>query len=113
MKDFDLLKNLKNNFFKKETEKIYCNKISDIIVYFIYKPSFEDLESLLREAKILISCHGALSHAANSFNIEILDIIEESKKEWYSRFTLYLKKYKPIFRNKFSEIEKDLLVNIL
>ena len=112
MKDFDLLENLKNNFFKKETEKIYYNKISDIIVYFIYKPSFEDLESLLRESKILISCHGALSHAANSFNIEILDIIEESKKEWYNRFTLYLKRYKPIFRNKFSEIEKDLLVNI-
>ena len=43
-------------------------------------PTFNDIESLLRNAKILITCHGALTHAANSFNVKIVDIIEENRK---------------------------------
>ena len=111
--DFDLLTNLKNNFFKKKTDKIYYKNLVHSSIYLIYKPSLEDLESLTREAKVFVSCHCGFTHVPNSFNIKIIDIIEKSKKEWYGRFTLYLKNYKQIDRRKFSEIKDELLNNIL
>ena len=33
-----------------------------------------------------------------------IDIIEENRKFWYSRYTYYLRNYKPIYRSKFSKI---------
>ena len=110
--DFKLIDNLKNNFFDKLNEKIYFKKSQNNSIYFIYKPSFEDLESLLRKSKILITCIGAITHAANSFNVEIIDIIEENCSLTYSRYTSYLSNYKTIFRNKFTLIQQKLLEHL-
>ena len=42
-------------------------------------------------------------------DIKIIDIIDENKKTWYSRYTYHLKNYKPIYRCKFSKIQKNLI----
>ncbi len=107
--DFQLIDNLKNKFFIRETDNIYYKKNLDKFIYFVYKPTFDDLISILNNAQILISCHGAITHAANSFDIQIIDIIDENKKSWYSRYTYYLRNYKPIYRSKFSKIQKNLI----
>ena len=70
--------------------------------------TFEDIESLLRNSKTLISCHGAITHAANSFNVKIIDIIEENKKIFYQRFTSYLNKYSKVYRKDFFSIKNNL-----
>ena len=106
--DFDLIQNLKIKFFQKKTDNIYLKNYSNTSVYFIYMPTFNDIESLLRNAKILITCHGAVTHVANSFNVKIVDIIEENRKAFYQRYTSYLKKYNPIYRNKFNLLKKDI-----
>ena len=80
--------------------------------YLINYPTFEDIESLLRRSKILISCHGAVTHAANSFNVKNIDIIEESKVKFYQRFTSYLKNYSPLYRSQFSFLQAELLNKI-
>jgi len=113
MIDFELLRNLKSKFFIKKTDKIYYKSLLNASIYLIYKASLDDFESLIRKSKIFISCHCGLTHAPNSFNIKIIDIIEKSKKEWYGRYTLYLKNYKQVNRGKFSEIKEELLHNIL
>ena len=113
MVNFELIEDLKNKFFKKKTEKIYYYKNSTSFIYLIYRPTLEDLESVLRKAKILISCHGAITHIANSLNIKILDIIDENKKEWYQRFATYLKQYSIIYRQTFSEMKNILLNNMI
>jgi hypothetical protein len=110
--DFKLINSLKNKYFKMVNEKIYIKMNYKNFIYFIYKPTFDDLESLLRNSDVLISCHGAVTHAANSFNIKIVDIIEENKQQWYSRYTSYLNNYKPIFRENFSIMYKKLLEKI-
>ena len=51
-------------------------------IYFIYKPTIFDIESLMTKTKSLIICHGSLTHVANSFDIKIIDIIEKSKKNF-------------------------------
>ena len=94
---------------KEKSSRIYFKKSQNNSIYFIYKPSFEDIESLLRKSKILITCIGAITHAANSFNVEIIDIIEENCSLSYSRYTSYMSNYKTIFRNKFTLIQQKLL----
>jgi len=106
--DFDLLTEIKDKFFSKKSEKIYHKNFSNASIYLIYKPSIEDFESISRQSKIFASCHCGLTHIPNSFNIKIIDIIEKNKKEWYGRYTLYLKNYNQIYRNKFSILSEDL-----
>ena len=91
----------------KLSKNIFLNNIKENIIL-VKNPSFLDLESLLRKTKVLISCHGALTHAAASFNIKIIDIVEESKDELVKRYSLYIKNYYKIYREKFSAIKNKI-----
>ena len=104
--NFKLIDDLKEKYFIKVNNKIYEKNNGEKKIYLVLKPTFQDLESLLRTAKILISCHGAITHAAGSLHVKILDIIDENSKNWYQRYTSHIKNYNFIFRNKFSEIKK-------
>ena len=108
--NFNLIENLKKSFFKKINNILYIKKNGDKVIYLIFQPTFEDLESLLRNSKALISCHGAIIHAASSLNVKIIDLVDENYKNWYQRYTSYIKNYNFIYRNKFSEI-KDKMLN--
>ena len=108
--NLDLVDKLKNNFFLKKSENIYYSNLNEFHSYLIDKPSFDDIESLLRHAKSLISCHGAITHAASSFETKIIDIVDEDKIKFYDRFTSYIKIYDRIYRNDFQYI-KNLIYN--
>lgn len=107
--DTKLIDELKTNFFLAVDEKIFHKKNYNNSIYLVYKPTFDDIESLLRKSKTLIACHGSITHAANSFDIKKIDILEERKIEFYKRFTSYLKNYYPIHRASFSNLKKELL----
>ena len=106
--DISIVNDLKEKFFKKIDEKIYYRKNFDKSIYLIYKPSFEDIESLLRKSKILITCHVSITHAANSFLIKKIDILEKNKIKFYKRFTSYLQDYHPIYRSNFDLLRKEI-----
>ena len=110
--DTKLTSELINKFFQQIDKKIYCKKKHNRSIYLIYKPTFDDLESLLRKSKILIACHGAITHAANSFNIKKIDIIESSQENFYKRFTSYLSFYNLIYRENFASLKIKLLNTI-
>ena len=107
-----LVNELMDRFFEKKTDNIFFNKKFKNIIYLIHKPSFEDIESLLRNSKILIACHGAITHASNSFAVKKIDIIEKSKVSFYKRYTTHMHDYYPAYRSSFdilsSEINKKL-----
>ena len=107
-----LVNELMNRFFDQEIDNIFINKKFKNIIYLINKPSFEDIESLLRNSKVLITCHGAITHASNSFKVKKIDILEKSKLSFYKRFTSYLHDYHPAYRSSFdiliTEINKKL-----
>jgi ADP-heptose:LPS heptosyltransferase len=94
--------------FHNNEANIFFRKINNNSIYLINKPTFEDIESLLRNSKKLISCHGAITHAANSFEIQIIDIIEKDKKLFYQRFTSYMSNYTYIYRENFNSIKRNL-----
>ncbi len=107
--DFDLLNLLINNFFKKVNENIFTKKCHENNIYFVFKPTFDDIESILRNTETLISCHGAITHAANSFNVKSVDIIEKERSDFYNRFTSYLSNYNRVYRSSFDILAKDLI----
>ena len=107
--NFPLLDEIKKKFVSKVKDNIYLNNKMNHSIYFIDKPSFLDLESLMTKTKLLIICHGSLTHVANSFNITIIDIIEESKQEFYFTYTYYLNNYNILFRSSFYKLKKSLI----
>ena len=110
--DINLVNQLKDKFFEKVTDKIFVNKKHKNLIYLIFKPTFDDIESLLRKTKILIACHGAITHAANSFDVRKIDILEKSKISFYKRFTSYLNNYEAIYRSSFISLKEDILKKI-
>ena len=95
--------------FQKINTNIFLKKNNTKSICLVNTPTFDDIESLLRNSKKLISCHGAITHAANSFDVQIIDIIEKDKKLFYQRFTSYLKMYTYIYRENFNSMRKILL----
>ena len=81
-------------------------------IIIIPKLDFLDLEYLISKSNLLITCHGAASHIANSKSIKIIDIIDHNPKNPYEKWTEHFRNYKPIYRKKFSELSKEIINNI-
>ena len=78
-------------------------------INFILFPSFNDLINISKKSKILITCHGSMTHVANCFNVKIIDIIEKKKEKFDARCTSYIRNYSPIYREKFEVLKKNIL----
>ena len=103
----NLINRLEQNSKKQLFDKIFLYDIKENIIL-VKNPSFLDLESILRKTKTLISCHGALTHAAASFKINIIDIVEKSRDELVKRYSLYIKNYYKLYRKSFKYIIQDI-----
>ncbi|MDC0232057.1 hypothetical protein OAJ72_02075 [Pelagibacteraceae bacterium] len=109
----NLVKELINkSFFEKIDTNIFFKKNNTKSIFLVNTPTFDDIESLLRNSKKLISCHGAITHVANSLDVQIIDIIEKDRQLFYQRFTSHLNKYTYVFRENFILIEDALLNKI-
>ena len=76
----------------------------------IYKKlEFLDLENLISKCKLLVSCHGSVSHVAAAHQIKQIDIIDEKKLNFYSKWNAHFRNYTPIYRKKFSELTKEII----
>tara|TARA_Y100000590_G_scaffold246568_1_gene277037 strand:- start:169 stop:1140 length:972 start_codon:yes stop_codon:yes gene_type:complete len=93
-------------------ESLRSRFINNDKVIIISKLDFLDLEYLISKSNLLISCHGAASHIANSKNIKIIDIIDHNPKNPYEKWTEHFRNYNPIYRKKFSELSKEIINNI-
>ncbi|MDB4845905.1 hypothetical protein OAH88_01885 [Candidatus Pelagibacter sp.] len=110
--DLPILIDLKNKFLTKLENNIYLNNKLNNLIYLIDKPTYFDIESIMSKTKLLIICHGSLTHVANSFNIRIVDIIEESKRKFYFNYTYYINNYSFLYRSQFNVLQKFLLDTI-
>lgn len=84
-----------NQFFK-DNKIIFFNEIN----YF-------QLESLICNCKLLVSCHGFVSHVAAAYDKSQIDIIDNNFR--YNYWTKHFRNYDYIFRTKFSSLHKLIL----
>ena len=76
----------------------------------VYKKlDFLDLEILISKSKLLISCHGSVSHVAAAHQIKQIDIIEEKKSNFYSKWTSHFRNYNSIHRKSFDQLSLDII----
>ena len=92
------------------------NILNDIIINISLNPrvkvykelDFFNLENLVSKCKLLISCHGSVSHIAAAHQIKQIDVIDKMKLNFYTKWTAHFRNYSPIYRKKFSELSKEI-----
>ena len=97
-----------------KTPEILKNTISEINnqnVKLIESLNFKELEKVVSHSKLLISCHGAISHVASAYNIRQIDIIDINSKEPYSNWSDHFRNYTSIFRENFPNLSSKILNN--
>jgi ADP-heptose:LPS heptosyltransferase len=93
------------NILKKIFSKRFNSKV------FLYTNSnFFEIERLINNSNLLISCHGAVSHVAAAKNIKQIDIIDSSYN--YSRWTDHFRNYQSLNRKTFLVLSTDI-INLL
>ena len=75
----------------------------------IYKKlNFFDLEFIVSKCKVLISCHGFVSHIAAAHNIKQIDILEEKKLSFYIKWTKHFRNYFQLYRKNFLKLSNEI-----
>ncbi len=88
--------------------KIFRDKFNAKINFF-NNLNFLEIESIIDKSDLLISCHGAVSHLATAKNIKQIDIIDESKSNFYKKWTDHFRNYSFIYRKNFSDLSKEII----
>ena len=88
--------------------KIFRDKFNAKINFF-NNLNFLEIESIIDKSDLLISCHGAISHLATAKNIKQIDIIDESKTNFYKKWTDHFRNYSFIYRKNFSDLSKEII----
>jgi ADP-heptose:LPS heptosyltransferase len=94
-----------------EIIKNIISEINDHSVKLIEGLNFEQLEKIVSHSKLLISCHGAISHVASAYNIRQIDIIDINTKNPYSNWTDHFRNYSSIYRESFPILSSKILNN--
>ena len=66
-----------------------------------------DIENIVFNAKLLISCHGWITHIASAKNIRQIDIIDTSYP--YEKWTSHLRNYNYLNRKPFKVLSKEII----
>ena len=88
--------------------KIFRDKFNDKINFF-NNLNFLEIESIIDKSDLLISCHGAVSHVATAKNIKQIDIIDETKINFYKKWTDHFRNYRFICRKNFNDLSKEII----
>ena len=68
--------------------------------------TFLELEKIIVNSKLLISCHGSVSHIATALCIKQIDIIDKSYH--YNIWTEHFRNYNSIYRADFKKLSDDI-----
>ena len=102
----------KEKYLRKINENIFEYSYDDLKAILILKTSIEDLEILSMNSQNIITCNGPITQLAGSFNINVIDILEEKLENWYSRHISNKENYNKLFRKNFNKLSTEILNKI-
>ena len=65
-----------------------------------------EIESIVFNSELLITCHGWISHIASAKRIRQIDIID--KQYPYNKWTSHFRNYNYVYRQKFSDMVDEI-----
>jgi ADP-heptose:LPS heptosyltransferase len=68
-----------------------------------------ELQQLIKNCKLLISCHGAPTHMAAGYNIKLIDIIDFSEKDFFESYNYHFINKSQLFRESFDLLSNKIL----
>ena len=86
------------------------NKIDSSRVKIFLDKDLMDIENIVINSSLLISCHGWISHIASARKINQIDIIDSSYP--YNKWTSHFRNYTSFNRRSFNELSKIILSRI-
>ena len=101
---------LKKKFIQID-HNIYKLQFKNNKIIFFDNINFLDLEKLILNSHLLITCHGAPSHVAGSFNKKIIDIIDHSEVDFFNKWTHHFTNYTSIKRDNFKNLADKIINN--
>ena len=102
----------KEKYLSKINENIFEYSYDDLKAILILKTSIKDLEILSMNSQNIITCNGPITQLAGSFNINVIDILEEKLENWYSRHISNKENYNKLFRKNFNKLSTEILNKI-
>jgi len=101
----------KNNFINKYTS-IDLKKTKDNIIVnqnniiFIDNVSGEDLAKIIKNAKIVVACHGTMTMLANCFNVKTLDLyyIDKNINNFRQQYLNSFREFRPLKKTIYKRI---------
>ena len=85
------------------------SKVVDKNIEFLKNLNFFELEYLVSNSKLLISCHGSISHIAAAHKIKQIDIIDINTKNPYINWTEHFRNYFSLYRKDFINLSNQIL----
>jgi len=98
-----------HDYLKIYNKDLFFKKCDERNIYLAKNLNFFDLETLVKNSFIVITCHGAVTHLASSLNKKIIDIFDKSKKDFYQKWNKHIKNYSYIYRKKFDKLSFEIL----
>ena len=97
------------NKSKLVSKNLYIFNIKNKKIFLYDNLTFLELEKLILLSETIITCHGAPSHVAASFNKKIIDIIDQSENDFFIKWTSHFRKHHLIRRDNFDFISSQIL----
>ena len=95
--------------YENLNKDIYMKKVNSNLIYIFDETDIFDLEYLISHSSLLISCHGAPTHIAAASNIRIFDIIDESERIFFDKWTSHFRNYNQFLRKDFKALSNEML----
>ena len=115
-KDLIITTGIKNNkilqIFQNEMiadSDFYYKKYKNNKILLYPNLTFDELIKKISNTSLIISCHGAPSHAASAFNKKIIDIYDKSEELFYKRWNSHFRRYNFLYRNNFRNLADEIL----
>ena len=105
------------NKFTKYFKSQYINTLNNIYefgfknrkIIFFDKLDIFELEKLILNSEIIITCHGAPSHIAASLNKKIIDIIDDTENTFFNKWSSHFRRSLQLKRDKFNILSEKIL----
>ena len=112
LKNNKLIESIKKNFTLLEDNTYFLNINNKKVILFVNK-DFNQIQEMILVSKIIICCHGAVSHVAAGFNKKIIDIYDQSEEQFYNRWTSHFRNYNFLYRENFSKLSEKILYKLI